>query len=78
MQVTHDAEWGTRSVVWPVWAYLVLLHLYSGKDGVQAAPSQDGSLLRLKQRVTEDVMQERVQRVAQKWQRKWQHSKEAV
>ena len=36
MQVTNDAERVTRSVVLPVCAYLVLLHLYSGKDGVQA------------------------------------------
>jgi hypothetical protein len=78
MQVTHDAERVTRSVVLPVCAYLVLLHLYSGKDGVKDAPSQDGSLFRLKQRFTEDVMQDQVQRVEQKWRRKWKHIKEAA
>ena len=37
MQVTNDAKRVTRSVVLPVCAYLVLLHLYSGKDGVKDA-----------------------------------------
>ena len=78
MQVTNDAERGTRSVVLPVCAYLVVRHLYSGKDGGPAAPSQDGSLFRLKQRFTEDVRQEQVQRVEQKWRRKWKHIKEAA
>jgi hypothetical protein len=78
MQVTNDAERVTRSVVLTVCAYLVLLHLYRGKDGVQDAPSQDGSLFRLKQRFTEDVMQEQVQRVEQKWRRKWKQIKEAA
>jgi hypothetical protein len=44
MQVANDAERVTRSVVLPVCAYLVLLHLYSGQDGVKDAPSQDPSL----------------------------------
>lgn len=78
MQVTNDAERVTRSVVLPVCAYLVLLHLSSGKDGVKDAPSQAGSLFRLKQRFTEDVMQEQVQRVEQKWRRKWKQIKEAA
>jgi Transposase DDE domain len=78
MQVTNDAERVTRSVVLPVCAYLVLLHLYSGKDSVKDAPSQDGSLFRLKQRFTEDVMQDQVQRVEQKWRRKWKQIKEAA
>jgi DDE family transposase len=78
MQVTNDAERVTRSVVLPVCAYLVLLHLYSGKDGVKDASSQDGSLFRLKQRFTEDVMQDQVQRVEQRWRRKWKQIKEAA
>ena len=78
MQVTNDAERVTRSVVLPVCAYLVLLHLYSGQAGVKDAPSQDGSLFRLKQRFTEDVMQDQVQRVEQKWRRKWKQIKEAA
>jgi hypothetical protein len=78
MQVTNDAERVTRSVGLPVCAYLVLLHLYSGKDGVKDASSQDGSLFRLKQRFTEDVMQDQVQRVEQQWRRKWKQIKEAA
>jgi hypothetical protein len=68
----------TRSVVLPVCASLVLLHVYSGKDGVKDTPSQDGSLFRLKQRFPEDVMQDQVQRVEQKWRRKWKKNKEAA
>ena len=78
MQVTSDVDRVSRSVVLPACAYLVLLHLYSGKDSVQDASSQEGSLFRLKQRFTEDVMQAQVQRVEQKWQRKWNKIKEAA
>jgi hypothetical protein len=78
MQVTNNAERVTRSVVLPVCVYLVLLHLYSGKDDVKDAPSQDGSLFRLKQCFTEDMMQDQVQRVEQKWRRKWKQIKEAA
>jgi hypothetical protein len=78
MQVTNEAERVTRSVVLPVWAYLVLRHLSSGKDGVKDTPSQDGSLFRLQQRFTEDVMPEQGQRVEQKWRRKWKQIKEAA
>jgi hypothetical protein len=78
MQVPNDAERVTRSVVLPGCAYLVLLHLYRGKDGVTDASSQGGSLFRLKQRFTEDVIQDQVQRVEQKWRRKWKHIKEAA
>jgi hypothetical protein len=78
MQVTNDVDRVSRSVVLPVCAYLVLLHLYSGKDGVKDASNQEGSLFRLKQRFTEDVMQDQVQRVEQKWRRKWKKIKEAA
>jgi hypothetical protein len=78
MQVTHEVDRVTRSVVLPVCASLVLLHVYSGKDGVKDTPSQDGSLFRLKQRCPEDVMQDQVQRVEQKWRRKWKKNKEAA
>ena len=78
MQGTNEAERGTRSVVWPRCAYLVFLHWYRGQDGIQDAPSQAGSLLRLTQRFTEDVMQAQGQRVEQKWRRKWKHIKAAA
>jgi hypothetical protein len=78
MQVTNDAERVTRSVGLPVCTYLVLLLLYSGKDGAQDASSQEGSLFRLKQRFTEDVMPDQVQRGEQTWRRKWKQIKEAA
>ena len=78
MQVTSDAERVTRSVVLPVCAYLLLVHLYSGKEGVKDASSQNGSLFRLKQRFTEDMMRDHVKRVEQKWRRKWHKTKEAA
>jgi len=78
MQVTNDVDRVTRSVVLPMCAYLVLLHLYSGKDDGKDASNQEGSLFRLKQRFTEDVMQEQVQRVELKWQRKLKKIKEAA
>jgi hypothetical protein len=78
MQVTSDVDRVTRSVVLPGCAYLLLLHLYRGQDGVKGASSQEGSLFRLKQRFTEDVMQDQVKRVEQKWQRKLKKIKEAA
>jgi hypothetical protein len=78
MQVTSDAERVTRSVVLPVCAYLLLVHLYSGKEGVKDASSQDGSLFRLKQRFTEAMMRDHVKRVEQKWRRKWHKTKEVA
>jgi hypothetical protein len=78
MQATNDAERVTRSVVLPVCAYLLLSHLYNGKEGVKAAPRQEGSLFRLKQRFTEDMMQDQVQRLEQKWRRKWNKIKQAA
>ena len=78
MQVTSDAERVTRSVVLPVCAYLLLVHLYSGKEGVKDASSQNGNLFRLKQRFTEDMMRDHVKRVEQKWRRKWHKTKEVA
>ena len=43
MQVTHDIDRVTRSVVVPVCAYLVLLHMYSGKDAGTDASNQEGA-----------------------------------
>jgi hypothetical protein len=74
MQVSQDAERVERSVVLPVCAYLLLIHLY----GCEQAPSQGWSLFQLKQRFTETLMQDQVNRVEQKWQRKWNEIKEAA
>ena len=74
MQVSQDAERVERSVVLPVYAYLLLLHLY-GRD--QAA-DKGWSPFQLKQRFTEALMQDQVNRVERKWQRKWNGIKEAA
>jgi DDE family transposase len=74
MQISQDAERVERSVVLPVCAYLLLVHLH-GRD---QALSQGWSLFRLKQRFTEAIMQDEVNRVEQKWQRKCNEIKAAV
>lgn len=74
MQVSQDAERVERSVVLPVCAYLLLIHLY----GREQASSQGWSLFQLKQRFTEAIMQEQVHRVEQKWRRKWSQINEAA
>ena len=74
MQVSQDAERVERSVVLPVCAYLLLIHLY-GRD---SSSGQGWSLFQLKQRFTEALMQDQVNRVEQKWQRKWNEIKAAA
>ena len=74
MQVSQDAERVERSVVLPVCAYLLLIHLY-GRD---QAENQGWSLFRLKQRFTEMLMQDQVDRVERKWKRKYNKIKEAA
>ena len=74
MQVSQDAERVERSVILPVCAYLLLIHLY----GREQASSQGWSLFELKQRFTEALMQDQVNRVEQKWQRKFKKIKEAA
>jgi len=74
MQVSQDAERVERSVVLPVCAYLLLVHLY-GRD---QAVRQGWSLFQLKQQFTETLMQDQVNRVEQKWWRKWCKIKEAA
>ena len=74
MQVSQDAERVERSVVLPVCAYLLLVHLY-GRD---QAEDKGWSLFQLKQRFTEALMQDQVNRVERKWQRKWNGIKDAA
>jgi hypothetical protein len=74
MQVSQDAERVERSVVLPVCAYLLLVHVY-GRD---QTVSQGWSLFQLKQRFTEALMQDQVNRVEQKWRRKWSEIKDAA
>jgi Transposase DDE domain len=74
MQVSQDANRVERAVGLPVCAYLLLVHLH-GRD---QARSQGSSLFQLKQRFTEGLMQDQVNRVEQKWQRKFKKIKEAA
>ena len=67
MQVSQDADRVERSVVLPVCAYLLLVHLYGNEEGA----CKDWSLFQLKQRCTEAFMQDQMNRVEQKWRRKW-------
>ena len=74
MQVSQDAERVERSVVLPVCAYLLVVHLY-GRDH---AADKGWSLFQLKQRFTDAIMREQVNRVDRKWRRKWREIKEAA
>jgi hypothetical protein len=74
MQVTEDADRVERSIVLPVCAYLLLVHLYRQEE----APPKAWSLFQLKQRFTEVFMQDQMMRVEQKWGRKWGKIKEAA
>ena len=74
MQVSQDAERVERSVVLPVCAYLLLVHL-CGRD---QETNQGWSLFQLKQRFTEMLMQDQINRVERKWKRKWNEIKEAA
>ena len=74
MQVSQDAERVERSIILPVCAYLLLIHLY----GREQAGSSGWSLFQLKQRFTERLMQDQMNRVEQKWQHKFNKIKEAA
>ena len=74
MPVTEEADRVERSVVLPVCAYLLLVHLY----GQDAAPPKEWSLFQLKQRFTEVFIQDQMRRVEQKWGRKWGKIKEVA
>ncbi len=74
MQVSQDAERVERSVVLPVCAYLLLVHLY-GRD---QDTSKGWSLFQLKQRFTETLIQGQAHRVEQKWLRRFNKIKEAA
>jgi hypothetical protein len=74
MQVSQDAKRVERSVVLPVCAYLILIHLCGCDQGT----NQGWSLFQLKQRFTEMLMQDQVNRVERKWKRKYNEIKEAA
>jgi len=74
MQVRQDAERVERSVILPVCASLLLVHLH-GRD---QAERKEWSLFQLKQRFTEALLEDQVHRVEQKGLRKWREFKEAA
>jgi len=74
MQVSQDAERVGRSVVLPVCAYLLLVHLY----GREQDASKGWSLFQLKQQFTETIMQDQAKRVEQKWLHKLRKIKQAA
>jgi IS4 transposase len=74
MHVSQDAEQVERSVILPVCAYLLLVHL----QGHDQAEAKSWSLFQLKQRFTEALMRDQVNRVEQKWRRKWNKIKNAA
>jgi hypothetical protein len=73
-QGTEDADRVERAIVLPVCADLLFIHL----DRQEEAPPKAWSLLQLKQRFTEVVMQDQRKRAEQKWGRKWGKIKEAA
>jgi hypothetical protein len=74
MQVNQDAERVKRAIMLLVYANLLLVHLY----GTEQGEAKDWSLSQLKQRFTEELMRDQVDRVEQKWLRKWRKSKQAA
>jgi hypothetical protein len=74
MQVTHDKDRVTRSVVLSVLAYLLLVRLY----GADAAVMQDWSLFQFKERFIGEVAQDAVQRTERKWHRKLKQFKDVA
>ena len=74
VQLSQNANRVERSVVLPVCAYLFLVHLY-GRDRTLR---QGWSLFQLKQRFTEGIMRDQVNRVEQKWQWKCNEIKAAA
>jgi len=66
MQLSQDADRVERSVVLPVCAYLLLIHLHGRDQDLR----QGWSLFQLKQHFTERLMQDQVNRVEQKMQQK--------
>ncbi len=74
MQLSQDADRVERSVILPVCAYLLLIYIH-GSDQVMG---QGWSLFQLKQRFTESLMQDQVNRVELKWQRKLNKIKAAA
>ena len=74
MQVTRKPERVVHTLLLPVLAYLLLLRLY-GRD---LEPERGTTLSALKQRFTEDVLQEHLERTERKWKRKLAQARAAA
>jgi hypothetical protein len=74
MQLSQDADRVARSVILPVCAYLLLIYIHGCDQGL----GHGWSLFQLKQRFTESLMQDQVNRVELKWQRKLNEIKAAA
>jgi Transposase DDE domain len=74
MQLSQDADRVERSVILPVCAYLLLIYIHGCDQGL----GHGWSLFQLKQRFTESLMQDQVNRVELKWQRKLNEIKAAA
>ncbi|MBV9222783.1 MAG: transposase [Acidobacteriaceae bacterium] len=62
-QVTRDSKRVVHALLLPVLAYLLLLRLY----GRELDAERGASLFALKQRFTEEVIQEHLERTERKW-----------
>jgi hypothetical protein len=70
MQVTRDSKRVVHALLLPVLAYLLLLRLY----GRELDAERGASLFALKQRFTEEVIQEHLERTERKWKEKLQQA----
>jgi hypothetical protein len=74
MQVTRQPERIVHALLLPVLAYLLLLRLY----GRELEPERGATIHALKQRFTEEVLQEHVERTERKWKRKLEQARAAA
>jgi hypothetical protein len=66
MQVTKDQQRVRRAILLPVMAYLLLVRLY----GKELEPDQGATIFQLKQRFSEEVWQDQLNRSEKKWRKK--------
>lgn len=74
MQVTRTPERVIHALLLPVLAYLLLLRLY----GRELEPEQGATIYALKQRFSEEVLHEQLERTERKWRRKLEQARAAA
>jgi Transposase DDE domain len=74
MQVTRRPERVIHALLLPVLAYLLLLRLY----GRELEPEQGATIYALKQRFSEEVLHEHLERTERKWRRKLEQARAAA